>query len=204
MYQSLFKRVLDLVLALVALIVLAPIMLATALLVRATLGSPVLFRQVRPGRHGRPFNILKFRTMRLARPGDDDASRLTPVGRLLRSLSLDELPELFNVLNGSMSLVGPRPLLMQYIDRYTPEQARRHDVRPGITGLAQACGRNALSWERKFELDVEYVNRCSFGLDATILALTAWQVIARRGINQPGHATAEEFIGTAKRDASGI
>lgn len=204
MYQSFFKRVLDLALAFVALIVLAPIMLATALLVRATLGSPVLFRQVRPGRHGRPFNILKFRTMRLGRPGADDASRLTPVGRLLRSLSLDELPELFNVLNGTMSLVGPRPLLMQYIDRYTPEQARRHEVRPGITGLAQVRGRNALSWERKFELDVEYVNRCSFELDATILALTMWQVIARHGINQPGHATAQEFIGTAKRDASGV
>jgi sugar transferase EpsL len=204
MYQSFFKRVLDLVTSLVALIVLAPIMLATAALVRATLGSPVLFRQRRPGRNGVPFDILKFRTMRLGRAGDDDASRLTTVGRLLRSLSLDELPELFNVISGSMSLVGPRPLLMQYIDRYTPEQARRHEVRPGITGLAQVRGRNALSWERKFELDVEYVNRCSFELDATILALTVWQVIARHGINQPGHATAQEFIGTVKRDASEI
>jgi sugar transferase EpsL len=204
MYQSFFKRVLDLVTSLVALIVLAPIMLATAALVRATLGSPVLFRQRRPGRDGVPFDILKFRTMRLGRTGDDDASRLTTVGRLLRSLSLDELPELFNVIGGSMSLVGPRPLLMQYIDRYTPEQARRHEVRPGITGLAQVRGRNALSWERKFELDVEYVNRCSFELDATILALTVWQVIARHGINQPGHATAQEFIGTVKRDASEI
>jgi lipopolysaccharide/colanic/teichoic acid biosynthesis glycosyltransferase len=204
MYQSFFKRVLDLVTSLVALIVLAPIMLATAALVRATLGSPVLFRQRRPGRNGAPFDILKFRTMRLGRAGDDDALRLTTVGRLLRSLSLDELPELFNVISGSMSLVGPRPLLMQYIDRYTPEQARRHEVRPGITGLAQVRGRNALNWERKFELDVEYVNRCSFELDATILALTVWQVIARHGVNQPGHATAQEFIGTVKRDASEI
>jgi sugar transferase EpsL len=204
MYQNLLKRALDLVTALVALIVLAPIMLATAGLVRVTLGSPVLFRQLRPGRRGRPFNILKFRTMRVGRGDNDDASRLTRVGRLLRSLSVDELPELFNVIDGSMSLVGPRPLLMQYLDRYTPEQARRHEVRPGITGLAQVRGRNAISWERKFELDVEYVNRCSFALDATILALTVWQVIARHGINQPGHATAQEFIGPVKRDANGI
>lgn len=199
MYHTFFKRFLDIAATIVALIVLAPVILATAVLVRATLGSPVLFRQARPGKRGIPFSILKFRTMRLARAGDDDASRLTPVGRLLRSLSLDELPELFNVLAGSMSLVGPRPLLMQYVTRYTPEQARRHEARPGITGLAQVRGRNALSWERKFELDVEYVDHCSFALDAKILALTVWQVITRNGISQPGHATAEEFMGTAGR-----
>src|SRR5262249_10320407 len=131
-----------------------------------------------------------------------DEARLTRFGRFLRASSCDELPELWNVVKGDMSLIGPRPLLIQYLDRYTPEQARRHEVRPGMTGLAQACGRNAIGWERKFELDVEYVNRCSFSLDMKILALTVWQVIARHGINQPGQATAEEFVGTAKRDAS--
>jgi len=128
-----------------------------------------------------------------------DAERLTPFGRFLRATSLDELPELWNVLRGEMSLVGPRPLLVQYLDRYTPQQARRHEVRPGITGLAQVSGRNALSWEEKFELDVRYVGRCSFMLDMKILALTAWQMIRPRGISQPGHATAQEFMGSAPR-----
>ena len=204
MYRKFLKRPFDLVVALVAVIAFAPLMLVTALAVRAALGSPVLFRQPRPGRHGIPFNMIKFRTMRAAAPGEDDAARLTAFGKLLRSLSLDELPELFNVVTGRMSLVGPRPLLMQYLDRYTPEQARRHDVRPGITGWAQVNGRNALSWERKFEFDVEYVHRCSFALDMRILALTLWQVVARHGINQPGQATAREFLGTAERDASRI
>jgi len=171
-------------------------MLVTALLVRATLGSPVLFRQSRPGKHGKTFTILKFRTMRIGGIGDDDAGRLTRIGRRLRSLSLDELPELWNVFRGDMSLVGPRPLLMQYLDRYTPEQARRHEVKPGITGLAQVSGRNGLSWEEKFRLDVWYVDHCSFALDMKILAKTVWKLIVREGINQPGHATAAEFMGT--------
>jgi lipopolysaccharide/colanic/teichoic acid biosynthesis glycosyltransferase len=195
MYRKFFKRVLDLLIAFAALIVLAPIMLVTAALVRVTLGSPVLFRQMRPGRHGIPFNILKFRTMRPGHVGDDDASRLTAVGRFLRSLSLDELPELFNVMAGSMSLVGPRPLLMQYLDRYTPEQARRHEVRPGITGLTQVSGRNSLEWERKFELDVDYVDRCSLRLDVAILWRTLMAVARRDGISRDGHATAPEFLG---------
>ncbi len=198
-YSLVVKRVLDVVAAIVGLIVLSPIIAATGLLVRARLGSPVLFRQTRPGRWGRAFTILKFRTMRVRVPGEDDAARLTPFGRRLRALSLDELPELFNVLQGSMSLVGPRPLLTQYVHLYSPEQARRHDVRPGITGLAQVNGRNAITWERKFELDVQYVDRCSFALDARILARTVWQVLARTGISEPGHATASEFTGTQGR-----
>jgi sugar transferase EpsL len=195
MYRKLFKRVLDLLIALPAVIVLAPIMLVTAAVVRLTLGSPVLFWQMRPGRYGAPFAILKFRTMRAGQAGDSDASRLTAVGQMLRSLSLDELPELFNVIGGSMSLVGPRPLLMQYLDRYTPQQARRHEVRPGITGLAQVSGRNSLEWERKFELDVEYVDRCSFGLDFQILCRTVFALVRRDGISREGHATAPEFVG---------
>ena len=163
------KRGLDIAVALVALIALAPILVLTALIVRTSLGSPVMFRQQRPGRNGKLFTILKFRTMTNRReaegPSSPDEQRLTPVGRFLRATSLDELPELFNVLRGDMSLVGPRPLLMQYLGRYTPEEARRHEVRPGVTGLAQVSGRNALSWKRKFELDVEYVNRSSLALD---------------------------------------
>jgi len=196
MYQRFIKRVLDVLIAGLAGFVLAPLIVATALVVRATLGSPVLFRQVRPGRNGAPFTILKFRTMRAADDGENDAARLTSVGRLLRSLSLDELPELFNVLTGTMSLVGPRPLLMQYMERYTQEQARRHDVRPGITGLAQVNGRNALSWEEKFRFDVQYVDTCSLRLDLEILLKTIVQVFGRRGINKPGHATTTEFLGT--------
>jgi lipopolysaccharide/colanic/teichoic acid biosynthesis glycosyltransferase len=171
-------------------------MLATAALVRVTLGSPVFFRQTRPGRHGRPFSILKFRTMRSVTDGSaNDEARLTPVGRWIRSLSLDELPELLNVVNGDMSLVGPRPLLMQYLDRYTPEQARRHELKPGITGWAQVNGRNALSWEERFRHDVWYVDNCSLRLDASILCRTLWTLATRQGISQPGFATAEEFRG---------
>jgi len=183
------------VIAVAALIILAPLILATAALVRVTLGSPVLFRQIRPGKHGVPFAIVKFRTMRTGYFGEDDASRLTWVGRLLRSSSVDELPELFNVVAGNMSLVGPRPLLMQYLDRYTPEQMRRHEVRPGITGLAQVNGRNSLEWESKFELDVQYVNCCSFRLDAEIVWKTISAVMQRKGISHDGHATAPEFVG---------
>jgi lipopolysaccharide/colanic/teichoic acid biosynthesis glycosyltransferase len=167
--------------------------------VRLRLGAPVFFRQQRPGLHGRPFTILKFRTMRDAVDAGGsplpDAERLTRLGKFLRSTSLDELPELLNVLGGDMSLVGPRPLLMQYLERYTPEQARRHEVRPGITGWAQVNGRNAITWERKFELDVWYVDHRSFLLDLRILARTLAGVVRREGITQPGSATAEEFRG---------
>jgi sugar transferase EpsL len=167
------------------------------------LGSPVLFRQQRPGQHGRPFTIYKFRTMSDVRDGQGnllpDAGRLTPFGRFLRRTSLDELPELFNVLKGEMSLVGPRPLLTEYLDRYTLEQARRHEVRPGITGWAQVNGRNALTWEQKFALDVWYVDHLSFWLDLKILALTGWKVLRCEGISQTGHATMEEFFGSASQ-----
>jgi sugar transferase EpsL len=193
------KRLFDLVGATLGLIVLAPLLLALALLVRLRLGSPVLFRQVRPGYRGRPFTLYKFRTMNDRRGPDGnllpDAERLTRFGRFLRASSLDELPELFNVLRGEMSLVGPRPLLMQYLERYSPEQMRRHEVLPGITGWAQVNGRNALTWQEKFRLDVWYVDHWSFWLDLKILLLTLWKALKREGISQPGHATAEEFMG---------
>jgi lipopolysaccharide/colanic/teichoic acid biosynthesis glycosyltransferase len=193
------KRLFDVCVAMVALALLLPLLVLTAALVRFKLGSPVLFRQHRPGKAGQSFVLLKFRTMTEARRSDgsllDDAERVTGLGGWLRSSSLDELPELWNVVRGEMSLVGPRPLLDRYLNRYTPEQARRHEVRPGLTGLAQVSGRNALSWEEKFQLDVWYVDNCSFLLDMKILWLTVWQVVIRRGINQPGHVTAEEFLG---------
>ena len=202
-YPDRGKRLFDLVAAMAALLLLAPLCALVGLMVRLFIGSPVLFRQERPGRHARPFRLVKFRTMtnRTDQSGRllTDAQRITALGRILRSSSLDELPELFNVLQGSMSLVGPRPLLTQYVHLYSPEQARRHQVRPGITGLAQVNGRNAIGWERKFELDVEYVDRCSFALDARILGRTVWQVLARTGITEPGHATASEFTGTQSR-----
>ena len=194
------KRIFDLLLTSLGLILISPILLILIVLVRVKLGAPVLFRQQRPGYRGRPFYIYKFRTMTDARDAQGrllpDAERLTGLGRRLRSSSLDELPELFNVLRGEMSLVGPRPLLMQYLERYSPEQARRHDVLPGITGWAQVNGRNALTWEDKFRLDVWYVDHRSFALDLKILALTLQKVIRREGISQPGHATAEEFMGS--------
>ena len=194
------KRALDLILAIPALIVLSPLLAILFLLVAVLLGSPVLFRQQRPGLHGRPFSLLKFRTMSNARDSRGtmlpDAQRLTAFGRFLRAVSLDELPELFNVLKGDMSLVGPRPLLMQYLDRYTPEQARRHEVRPGITGWAQVNGRNAITWEEKFKLDVWYVDNWSLWLDIKIIAMTIWKIIKREGINQPGEATMREFMGS--------
>jgi sugar transferase EpsL len=202
-YRRIGKRAIDALVAAAAIVMLAPLGALLALAIRATLGSPVFFRQQRPGLRGRPFEIVKFRTMTDRRDAAGrplpDAERLTPFGRLLRSTSLDELPELWNVLKGEMSLVGPRPLLTAYLERYTPEQARRHLVRPGITGLAQVTGRNAVSWERKFALDLEYVERCSLILDARILVLTIWQVVTRQGVNQPGQATAEEFMGTVGR-----
>ncbi len=188
------KRLFDLALTIPALVLLAPVLLGVALAVRLKLGPGVIFRQERPGLHGKPFFILKFRTMREG-PGTD-AERLPPFGRALRATSLDELPELFNVLAGDMSLVGPRPLLMQYLERYSPEQARRHEVPPGITGWAQVNGRNALSWEEKFALDVWYVDNRSLWLDAAILWRTLRAVIRREGISAAGEATMPEFLGS--------
>jgi lipopolysaccharide/colanic/teichoic acid biosynthesis glycosyltransferase len=198
------KRAFDLVLAGLLLMVLAPLLLALGLFVRLALGSPVLFRQKRPGLGGKPFDILKFRTMTDARDANGallpDGARLTAFGRFLRASSLDELPELINILRGEMSFVGPRPLLMEYLPLYTAEQARRHEVRPGITGWAQVNGRNAIGWERKFALDVEYVERRSFALDMKILALTALKVIRGEGIAAAGEATMPRFTGKANGD----
>jgi len=196
------KRILDLALIIPGLVFLLPFLAAAAFLVRIKLGSPVLFRQMRPGMQGKPFELYKFRTMNNKCDLDGnllpDAERLTKFGRLLRATSIDELPELFNVLKGDMSLVGPRPLLMQYLDRYTPEQARRHEVKPGITGWAQINGRNALTWEEKFKLDVWYVDNQSFWLDIKIIFMTIWKILKREGINQQGQATMEEFKGLSR------
>ncbi len=194
------KRAFDLILTIPAIILLAPLFLILSIMVAILLGAPVLFRQQRPGLGGRPFWLLKFRTMTDARGADGvllpDSVRLTRFGRFLRATSLDELPELFNVLKGDMSLVGPRPLLMQYLARYTPVQARRHEVRPGITGWAQVNGRNAITWEEKFKLDVWYVDDWSLWLDIKIIAMTIWKILKREGISQPGQATMEEFKGS--------
>lgn len=181
--------------------VAAPMMLVIAAAIRLAQGKEVLFRQLRPGLHGKPFKILKFRTMNHHRDSSgellEDHKRLTRIGKLLRSTSLDELPELFNVLKGEMSLVGPRPLLMRYLARYSPEQLRRHEVKPGITGWAQINGRNAITWEEKFKLDVWYVDHRSLWLDVKIIALTLSRVFSRQGISHPGHATMEEFMGSS-------
>ena len=194
------KRILDLAITLPGILIFSPVFLVIAILVGMNYGTPIIFRQKRPGYRGKPFWVYKFRTMTNALDADNillpDSQRITRLGRFLRSTSLDELPELFNVLRGEMSLVGPRPLLMQYLERYSPEQARRHDVLPGITGWAQVNGRNALTWEEKFKLDVWYVEHWSFVLDINILLITAVKVLRREGINQPGHTTAEEFMGT--------
>lgn len=199
------KRALDLLLASLAIAILSPLLLAVAVLVRILLGKPVLFRQRRPGLHGLPFTCLKFRTMKETRdPAGNllpDADRLTGVGSFLRRTSLDELPELWNVLRGDMSLVGPRPLLPAYLPRYTAFQQQRHDVRPGITGWAQVNGRNALSWEQKFELDVWYVGHRSLALDLKILWLTVLIVLRRQGIEHGSHATMPEFLGSIERTA---
>ena len=198
-YQNFWKRVCDLILVLLALLILAPIICLVAILVRVKLGAPILFYQRRPGRYGQPFTILKFRTMTDARDEQGnllpDAERLTSFGKFLRSTSLDELPELINILRGEMSLVGPRPLLIRYLERYTPEQMRRHEVRPGLTGWAQVNGRNGLSWEQKFALDVWYIDHMSLWFDLTIMALTVWKIFKREGISQAGQATIEEFRG---------
>ncbi len=193
------KRVFDLVLTIPGLLVISPLLLIVSLLIWIIDGTPILFKQIRPGYRGKLFNNYKFRTMTDRRDAQGnllpDASRITHLGNFLRSTSLDELPELINVLRGEMSLVGPRPLLTQYLERYNSEQARRHEVLPGITGWAQVNGRNVLSWEDKFRLDVWYVDHWSLLLDVKILYMTIRQTLKREGISQPGHATAEEFMG---------
>lgn len=193
------KRAVDVTAATLGLTLCAPVLAGAGLAIRGTMGSPVLFRQSRPGYRGRPFELMKFRTMRhvvdaAGNPLPDEA-RLTRLGAWLRATSVDELPQLWNVVRGDMSLVGPRPLLMRYLTRYSPEQARRHDVLPGITGWAQVNGRNALSWEEKFRLDVWYVDNWSLALDVRILLLTALKVVQRSGISREGHATMPEFMG---------
>ncbi|CAH0213385.1 putative sugar transferase EpsL [Microbacterium oxydans] len=190
------KRALDAAASAVGLVVLSPVILLTAIVVRLNLGSPVLFTQLRPGRGGRVFRLYKFRSMRNvdeSRGLVTDEQRLTRFGRILRSTSLDELPSLWNVLHGDMSVVGPRPLLVEYLPRYTPEQSRRHEVRPGITGLAQVNGRNTVEWEQRFALDVQYVDQRSLALDARILVDTVRSVVAREGISAEGHVTMRKF-----------
>lgn len=195
------KRLFDITVAGLLLLLLWPLLLVLAVLVRTRLGSPVLFRQQRPGLHGEPFMLCKLRTMSDARDSVGkllpDEARLGQFGSLLRKLSVDELPQLWNVLKGDMSLVGPRPLLMQYLERYSPAQARRHEVRPGITGLAQVNGRNAISWEARFELDVWYVDNRSFMLDMKILAMTARRLFGSKDVSAQGHVTMPEFTGNA-------
>ena len=195
------KRVADLIVAVPALILSLPIQAVVAAKVAHELGRPVLFRQIRPGRYGRPFELVKFRTMRPIDPAagwTDDSSRLTPFGRMLRSTSVDELPTVWNVVRGEMSLVGPRPLLMQYLPRYSPMQARRHEVRPGLTGLAQVSGRNALDWTHRLRLDVEYVDHRCFALDLSIMMRTVRTVLRRDGITGVGEATVAEFLGNER------
>lgn len=202
-----WKRTFDLAVALALTLLLSPVFALTAAAVAWRMGCPVLFRQMRPGWHGRPFEVLKFRTMAEAIGPDGqplpDEARLTPLGAFLRRFSLDELPQLFNVLKGDMSLVGPRPLLMEYLPLYSPEQMRRHDVRPGITGWSQVSGRNALSWEEKFALDVWYVDHRSFWLDLVILARTAGRVWSGSGVAKEGFATTDKFRGGVGKAPSG-
>jgi sugar transferase EpsL len=193
------KRLSDIIIAILGIILLSPLIILIGMFIYFIIGTPVLFRQVRPGLHGSPFVIYKFRTMASILDENKnllpDADRLTMFGRFLRIFSLDELPEFFNVLKGDMSIVGPRPLLMEYLMLYSPEQSKRHDVKPGITGWAQINGRNAITWEEKFLLDVWYVDNRSFWLDAKIMLITIWKIFMREGVNQPGHATMKEFKG---------
>ncbi|WP_436872835.1 sugar transferase [Acinetobacter haemolyticus] len=200
------KRLLDIVIALLALVLLSPILLIVAYLVRTRLGSPVLFRQIRPGLHGKPFEMVKFRTMTDERDAEGNLLpnevRLTKFGKMLRSTSLDELPELWNVLKGDMSIVGPRPLLMDYLPLYNEEQAKRNNVRPGMTGHAQVNGRNAISWEKKFELDTWYVENQSLWLDFKIMLLTVKKVLIKEGINQSEEVTMTRFTGNKQDDQS--
>lgn len=202
---SIAKRTLDVTAAGAALVATLPLTVPAGVAIAVTMGRPIFFEQERPGLHGAPIKLKKFRTMRNLRPGEDmlasDATRLTRLGAWLRTTSIDELPTLLNVLNGDLSLVGPRPLLMRYLDRYTPEQARRHNVKPGVTGWAQINGRNALSWEQKFALDVWYVEHASFILDVKILAATVGKVLLRDGIHAEGAATMPEFIGSQAKEA---
>ncbi len=199
------KRFFDIMASVLGLLILAPVVAILAWQIHKKLGSPVFFRQIRPGLHGKSFQMVKFRTMRDALDSDGkplpDSERMTPFGSFLRAASLDELPELWNVLKGDMSLVGPRPLLMEYLPLYSAEQARRHEVRPGVTGWAQINGRNALSWEDKFRLDVWYVDNHSFWLDLKILALTVKKVFVREGISAAGEATAARFTGSREEEA---
>ena len=197
------KRAIDLLVGLPALVLSLPVQAVVAAAVWRRLGSPIIFRQVRPGLGGEPFELRKFRTMLPIDAGperSDDDSRMTSFGAWLRSTSLDELPTLWNVVRGDMSLVGPRPLLLQYLDRYSQHQARRHEVRPGMTGLAQVSGRNAITWDHKLDLDVEYVDRCSFLLDLRVVLRTVGQVVRRHGVTADGQATMPEFTGSASQD----
>ena len=202
MYAKYFKRVLDFLLSLIAIIILSPVLLIIAILVRIKLGSPVLFKQKRPGKNEKIFTLYKFRTMTDKKDENGnllpDEDRLTKFGKVLRSTSLDELPELFNILKGDMSIVGPRPLLVEYLKLYNEEQKHRHDVRPGLTGLAQISGRNSISWEEKFKDDIEYVNKVTFINDMKIILKTVIKVFKREGISQEGNATIEKFTGTNK------
>lgn len=195
------KRIFDFCVAAFLLLAISPVFLVLAVLIRIDLGSPVLFKQERPGQFGKPFFFYKFRTMTDKKGSNGellpDGARLTPLGRCLRQLSLDEFPQLYNVLKGDLSLVGPRPLLMEYLPLYTPEQARRHEVKPGITGWAQVNGRNAISWEEKFKLDIWYVENQTFFLDLKIICLTVIKAFKREGINQPGQDTMEKFKGVS-------
>lgn len=204
MYKNYLKRVMDFVLSLLAIIVLSPVLLVVAVLVRTKLGSPVLFTQERPGKDEKIFKLYKFRTMTDEKDENgnllSDEVRLTKFGKMLRSTSLDELPELFNILKGDMSIIGPRPLLVRYLPRYNAEQRRRHEVRPGLSGLAQVNGRNAISWEDKFEYDVEYVDNVTFLGDWKIIFQTVWKVFKRDGISSETNATMEDFYGTLKEE----
>lgn len=204
MIQLKIKRIIDIVGAFTGLVLLSPVLLILAVLIRLKLGSPILFRHERPGQNSKPFVLIKFRTMADKCDTDgkllDDSQRLTAFGKFLRTASLDELPELFNVLSGRMSLVGPRPLMMKYLDRYTPQQMRRHEVKPGITGWAQINGRNVISWQRKFEFDVWYVDNWNIWLDLKILAKSVILVFKRENVNQHNRATVDEFMGTQQKD----
>ncbi len=207
MNKVMTKRILDIIISLTILFSIFPFIIVLITVVRIFIGTPVFFTQNRPGQHGVPFKLYKIRTMSDIRDSLGrflpDTERLTPLGRFLRSTSLDELPELFNVLKGDMSLVGPRPLLMQYLERYSPEQARRHEVKPGITGWAQVNGRNALTWEEKFKLDVWYMDNWSLWLDIKIIGMTIWKILKQEGISQPGEATAREFMGSSNNEEKG-